>query len=66
MYFLNDRLLEFDNIVILSFECGPEFFLIKIRIIIGLNLDFALLVLFAFEHLEVELILIFELGLLFE
>ena len=66
MYFLNDRLLEFDNIVILSFECGSEFLLIKIRIIIGFDLDFSLLVLFAFEHFEVEFVLIFELCFLFE
>lgn len=66
MYFLNDRLLEFDNIVVLSFECGPEFLLIKISIIIRFDLDFALLVLFAFKHFEVEFILIFELCLLFE
>lgn len=58
--------MEFDNIVILSFECGPEFLLIKIRIIIGFDFDFALLILFAFEHFEVEFVLIFELCLLFE
>ena len=57
--------MEFDDVVVLGFECGSELFFVEIGVI-GVEFDFSVFVLFAFEHFEVELILVFELGLLLE
>ena len=64
-YILDDRFLHFDDVIVLGFEGWPKLFFVEI-LVFRIEFNFSLLVLFAFKHLEIELILVFELGLLLE